>query len=65
VHVLNTGAARTASLAGLPVGDWRRVTTIEEAGLVESAARVNGAEPLALDLPARSLTTLVRLPAAK
>jgi len=63
--VLNTGAVRTATLAGLPAGDWRRVTTTEEAGLVESAARVNGAEPLALDLPARSLTTLVRLPAAK
>jgi len=63
VHVLNTGAARTASLAGLPVGDWRRVTTTEEAGLVESAARVNGVEPLAINLPARSLTTLVRKPA--
>ena len=62
VHVLNTGAVRTATLAGLPAGDWRRVTTTEEAGLVESAARVNGAEPLALDLPARSLTTLVRNP---
>ncbi|HOF09495.1 MAG TPA: hypothetical protein PLV33_05810 [Opitutaceae bacterium] len=64
VHVLNTGAVRTATLAGLPAGDWRRVTTTEEAGFQETEIKLTGAAA-ALDLPARSLTTLVRLSAAK
>lgn len=62
VHVLNTGAARSASLAGLPAGSWRTVTTTELAGFQESASQP--AAPAQLQLPARSLTTLVRVPGA-
>lgn len=59
VHVLNTGAARKATLAGLPAGQWRCVTTTEEAGFQETEINLTGAAA-AFDLPARSLTTFVR-----
>ena len=57
VHVLNTGPARTATLTGLPAGQWRRVVTTETQGLVETPLQET---PTALELPARSLVTLVR-----
>jgi len=59
MHVLNTGAARTATLAGLPAGAWRSVVTTETRGLAESTHRE---APASLPLPARSLTTLVSGP---
>lgn len=57
VHVLNSGPARALTLAGLPAGRWRMVTTTETQGLVE---RPLDAAPTQLDLPARALVTLVR-----
>ena len=56
VHILNTGPARDASVAGLTGGLWRAVTTTETSGFQESTA--DPTKPLLL--PARSLTTLVR-----
>lgn len=58
VHILNTGPAREAGVAGLPAGHWRRVTTTEERGFAE--ANDGPAADGRLALPARSLTTLVR-----
>jgi len=58
IHILNTGAARDAAIAGLPAGPWRIVVTTETDGFKET-----GDTPIAdgtLRLPARSLTTLVR-----
>jgi O-glycosyl hydrolase len=65
VHILNVGPDCTASMAGLPSGRWRFVTTTETAGYQESVAGPgNGPAPTTLHLPARSLTTLVREQAA-
>ena len=61
VHLLNTGAARPATLTGLPAGTWRCVTTTEEAGFQETVLTLTGSGPQALALPARSLTTCVRV----
>jgi hypothetical protein len=57
MHVLNRGPARTATLTGLPAGNWRSVTTTETESWIE-AAGVDVSKPV--QLPARSLTTLVR-----
>lgn len=57
VHLLNTGAERQLSLAGLPSGAWRSIVTSEQQGLAEMAL---ASTPDSLALPARSLTTLVR-----
>ncbi len=62
VHLLNIGPACDASVAGLPPGNWRTVTTTETAGFQESS--VEPAPPQSLRLPARSLTTLVRVAVA-
>jgi O-glycosyl hydrolase len=58
VHILNTGPARDAIVAGLPGGTWRVVTTTEESGFQEATGAKVWDTPLTL--PARSLTTLVR-----
>ncbi len=58
VHVLNLGAARNATITGLPAGTWRTVVTTETDGFKESNV-MPGTEG-SLALPARSLTTLVR-----
>jgi len=59
VHVLNTGAAREVTLAGLPSATWKIVTTSETTNWDESElSAADSAKPLRL--PARSLTTLVR-----
>jgi O-glycosyl hydrolase len=61
VHLLNTGPECTATVTGLPPGTWARVTTTETAGFQEATAAADESPaPLALQLPARSLTTLVR-----
>jgi O-glycosyl hydrolase len=61
VHILNIGAGRGAAISGLPAGPWRTVTTTESAGYQEGAVKPGEAGgPLKLQLPARSLTTLVR-----
>lgn len=60
IHILNMGPARAATVAGLPQGSWRSVTTTELAGYQEATA---ASEALVrMQLPARSLTTLVREP---
>jgi hypothetical protein len=59
IHILNTGAARDAVLAGVPAGPWRIVATTETAGFAEGGSiELSADRPL--PLPARSLTTLVR-----
>ena len=60
IHILNTGPACAATVAGLPPGQWRSVTTTELAGYQESPATAE--TPDRLQLPARSLVTLVRIP---
>ena len=56
VHILNLGAGRDVSIAGLPAGAWKRVTTTETVDWDESAF----AEVVpTLNVPARSFTTLV------
>ncbi|HLP00512.1 MAG TPA: hypothetical protein VK163_00700, partial [Opitutaceae bacterium] len=62
VHVLNVGPATTATLTGLPPGNWRAVTTTETAGFEETSALA--APPERLPLPARSFVTLMRVPVA-
>jgi O-glycosyl hydrolase len=62
VHILNTGPATVATIAGLPAGNWRTVTTTEAAGFQETPAVAE--RPEKLDLPARCLVTLVRVPVA-
>jgi hypothetical protein len=57
VHILNTGPAREATIARLPTGKWRSVTTTETVTW-EERANIDVAAPLAL--PARSFITLVR-----
>ncbi|ACB77344.1 hypothetical protein [Opitutus terrae] len=59
VHLVNTGPACEAQLAGLPAGPWRQIVTTETEGFKEAPAPTLDA-PLAL--PARSFTTLVRSP---
>lgn len=60
VHLLNVGAARPATLAGVPPGlQWRRIESTEAAQYQDRgiAAEVSGA--LQLDLPAHSLVSLI------
>jgi len=68
VHILNTGPDCEARVSGLPSGPWRTVTTTEASGFREGVvtldARGARGAPQGLPLPARSLTTLVRTPAA-
>ena len=58
VHILNTGAEREATIAGLGGGKWKRVTTTETVDWEETAL-VDASGPLAL--PARSFVTLARV----
>ena len=65
VHILNTGPDCEARVSGLPAGPWRTVTTTEASGFQEGRVTVDAGEaPQGIPLPARSLTTLVRAPAA-
>lgn len=61
VHLLNSGPPCIAALAGLPPGLWQSVTTTEDHGFVEAPPAPAPAE---WALPARSLTTLVRVAVA-
>jgi len=56
VHVLNTGAARRVSIAGLPRHDWLRYCTTENRVVCDDL--VAPERLVDLELPARSLTTL-------
>jgi hypothetical protein len=58
VHILNLGATRAATLTGLPPGQWRTVVTTENVDFAEGMLNDNSAT--SLNLPARSLTTLIR-----
>jgi O-glycosyl hydrolase len=65
VHILNTGPGCEARVSGLLAGPWRTVTTTETSGFQEGRLTVEaGGAPRGIPLPARSLTTLVRGPAA-
>ena len=58
VHILNTGAARAANLAGLPDGQWRVVQTTEASPYQQLPALRPDGTGLPVNLPARSLVTL-------
>jgi hypothetical protein len=58
LHLLNTGPARSARLAGIPGGQpWQVTTTTEETAFTTSTW-AGGQTPLTL--PARSMVTLIR-----
>jgi O-glycosyl hydrolase len=57
VHVLNVGAARAATLEGLPAAEWQ-VTETTEAAQFQKKAPVRGSGALQVILPSRSLVTL-------
>jgi O-glycosyl hydrolase len=59
VHILNAGPGCDATIAGLPAGAWRTVTTTEDAGYQEGKDLTDGTAKK-LHLPARSLISLVR-----
>jgi O-glycosyl hydrolase len=57
VHILNTGPARKVTVAGLPAGEWKRVTTTETVDWDEAPFAV-GVQ--SFDVPTRSFSTLVK-----
>ena len=59
VHILNIGPEREAVITGLPISEWKAVTTTEAAGFQESKLKLGGPGQK-LHLPARGLVTLVR-----
>jgi hypothetical protein len=58
LHILNLGAAREASLEGLPDAAWEVVQTTEAAQYQQKPVLHSNGAPLRLDLPSRSLVTL-------
>jgi hypothetical protein len=64
IHILNTGAARPADLAGLPDAAWQITETTEAAQFMQRPAPVAANHTLRIDLPARSLVTLTSAEAA-
>jgi hypothetical protein len=58
LHVLNLGAARPASLQGLPDASWQVTETTEAAHYQRKAPARSEGNALQIELPARSLTTL-------
>ena len=60
LHLLNLGAARTASLQGLPDGDWQVVETTEAVQFQQKGPARTAGGALRVELPARSLVTLTR-----
>ncbi len=58
IHILNSGAARAADIAGLPDGAWQITETTESAQYKQRAAPAPAIHTLHVDLPARSLVTL-------
>jgi O-glycosyl hydrolase len=66
LHVLNTGPARRIVLTGVPAGAYRRVVTEEEHGYRDAGALpLDNGGRVTLELPARSLTTMVGGEAAR
>jgi hypothetical protein len=64
LHILNLGAAREASLEGLPDAAWEVVETTEAAQYQQKPVLHSNGASLRLDLPSRSLVTLTANPAA-
>ena len=60
MHILNLGAARTATLEGVPDGDWQATETAEAAQYQQGTALRPENGRLNLNLPARSLVSLNR-----
>jgi hypothetical protein len=58
IHILNTGGARPAEIAGLPDGAWQITESTESAQYCQRAAPAGANHTLHVDLPARSLVTL-------
>lgn len=58
LHILNLGARRKAVLEGVPAGKWRQVRSTEAAQFQEAVIGEAGGK-VELELPARSLVTLV------
>ncbi len=59
LHILNTGAARTAEIAGVPGGAWQVTETTEAAQYQQKAAVQAAGQTLRVNLPARSMVTLI------
>lgn len=59
LHIANPAAARPATLTGLPESTWRRIETTQQQGFHELPGLAASSGALTLDLPARSLTTLL------
>jgi hypothetical protein len=64
IHILNTGAARPADLAGLPDAAWQITETTESAQYKQRRTPLAANHILRIDLPARSLVTLTSAEAA-
>ena len=64
VHILNTGAARTANVDGLPRGEWQLTETTESAQYQKKAPVRSEGNGLAISLPSRSLVTITMQAAA-
>ena len=58
VHILNLGGARTATIAGLPAGEWKVTESTESAQFQAKKPAADGN----IALPARSLITLTKEP---
>ena len=58
VHILNLGAARIASIEGLPAASWQITETTEAAQYRQRSAGTSNGSPLSVELPSRSLITL-------
>jgi hypothetical protein len=61
VHILNLGAARDASLGGLPNADWQAVETTEQRQFQENRVGRSEGGGVHLRLAARSLVTLKKI----
>jgi hypothetical protein len=58
LHILNTGAARMAEIAGIPDVEWQVTETTEESQFQKKPAMRSNGSSLQLRLPFRSLVTL-------
>jgi hypothetical protein len=62
LHILNMGAAREATVNGLPDAQWRTVETTEDASYQQKPAIRSSGAAFQLKLPARSLVTVTNAP---
>ncbi len=58
IHILNLGAARTATLEGLPAAAWQITDTTESTQYRQREGGTSNGAPFPVELPARSLITL-------